>query len=150
MCIGHAHIRRWCVTFCDEVNNSLWNSLQTCLHLNTEKNTSSFFKLLYFSEKRIFSFKPQTRGNAYYQCCFCHHGWLKCLSGNTGTMQKIWKQKTLLWQALICISTGTLVPSLLWYFFHHFFSISICSQWKSSENNFNTASTENVMASHTL
>ena len=46
-------------------------------------------------------------------------------SGNTSSMQKIWKQKTPLCPAQICILTGTLVPSLLWHFLHLFFSISI-------------------------
>ena len=27
------------------------------------------------------------------------------------------------------VSTGTLVPSLLWHFLHQFFSVSFCSQW---------------------
>ena len=36
--------------------------------------------------------------------------------------------KTPLSWAQICISTGTLVPSLLGHFLHHFFSISFHSQ----------------------
>ena len=51
-------------------------------------------------------------------------------------MQKIWKQKTPLCWTQICISTGTLVPSLLWHFLHHFFSI----HFVLSIDNFNTVS----------
>ena len=58
-----------------------------------------------------------------------------------------WKQKTALWRAQICISTGTLVPSLLWHFLHHFFSILFCSQWKKKK--FNMASTK-IANTHTL
>jgi len=53
---------------------------------------------------------------------------------HAGMMQKIWNQKTPLCQALICISTGTLVPSLLWHFLRQFFLFNFVlseNDWKT-------------------
>ena len=122
--------------------------------LNYRSEYTSFFEFfvlfLLYKSSSIFCFQPQTRDR----------------SSNTGSMRKIWKQKTPLCWAQISISTGTLVPSLqictltrtlvpslqictltgtpvpslLWHFLCQFFFVSFCSQWKESENNFNMAS----------
>ena len=86
--------------------------------------------------KEYFQFQPHTKDR----------------SGNTGSMHignRRFHHARLRFvspfQAPFCISTGTFVPSLLWHFHHHFFSVSFCYQWKS-ENNFNTASRKMVNA----
>ena len=91
------------------INRPVYTQIQLTVHVN---------KKVIFLEK--FS---QTRGSAFYWCHFCRHGLLKSQSGTTGSLQKVWKQKTPLCWAQIqqehlfphCLGTFS-ISSFLFYF----------------------------------